>query len=666
MPYFVRFCGLFFAALFLVPTSHAATVADQVRSPTRVRIYQLFVRLFGNTNPTRKVNGTLAENGVGKFADVNDAALASLGNMGFTHLWLTGVLQQATGTDYSSLGMPADDPDLLKGLAGSPYAIKDYFDVCPDYAVDPANRLDEFAALLQRVHAHGMRALIDFVPNHVARSYHSKSHPEDDFGVRDDRQAFFAKHNNFFYLQPGNPSQGEVPPLKLPTYDFRTGQALSPTCKALGGACDGYFSGEQDFGRVTGNNVVSWSPNKDSWYETIKLNYGFDFTRPDATRDYPAPGNPDAGIPDTWIKMDHVLAHWQGLGVDGFRCDMAHMIPPEFWRWAIANARRRQAGVYFIAEGYDDDPAKVAPETGGEHKHEMQILLEAGFDAVYDDPSYKTIKRIYEGPAWANDLDAASRNDRIFASSLRYAENHDEVRLASPQQWGGIGMNVGRAACGVLFALSQGPVMIYNGQEVGEPAQGLAGFGGGNARTTIFDYWSMPELMKWVHGHAYDGAPLSPEQKDLRAFYGRLLQVCGEPAFRDGGSYPLNPANNQNPGFGRAAGETASGRWLYACLRRDPVTGQAFLVLANLHRSIRFEHVGVELPLAALQFLGVAPKRSSLEVAAWHFQERLFPDAGTSVEAHVTNGDRVRLDVSAIPPLTPLYFEISSTGPTAR
>src|SRR5277367_893594 len=184
-------------------------------STERVRIYQLFVRLFSNTNETRKPNGILAENGAGKFNDINSAALASLKDMGFTHLWLTGVLRQATATDYSSIGLPADDPDLLKGLAGSPYAIRDYFDVCPDYATDPAKRLTEFRALLDRIHAHGLKAIIDLVPNHVARSYHSTVHPELTFGAKDDTSKFFDPNNNFFYLRPTDPGGG--PPLKLPT-----------------------------------------------------------------------------------------------------------------------------------------------------------------------------------------------------------------------------------------------------------------------------------------------------------------------------------------------------------------------------------------------------------------------------------------------------------------
>ncbi|NJM37342.1 MAG: alpha-amylase, partial [Akkermansiaceae bacterium] len=162
--------------------------------PKRLVIYQLFVRTFGNTNETRKINGALAENGCGKFFDINDAALSSLKEMGFTHLWLTGVLEQASGTAYPA--RPADDPDILKGIAGSPYAIKDYFDVCPDYAVDPEKRLEEFKELLGRCAAHGLKVIIDFVPNHVARSYKSDVRPEFSFGRDDDRSVFFDRENH--------------------------------------------------------------------------------------------------------------------------------------------------------------------------------------------------------------------------------------------------------------------------------------------------------------------------------------------------------------------------------------------------------------------------------------------------------------------------------------
>jgi glycosidase len=550
------------------------------------------VRTFGNANETRKRDGTLAENGCGKFADITPAALVSLKDMGFTHLWLTGVLEQASGTAYPN--RPADDPDILKGIAGSPYAIRDYFDVCPDYAVDPERRLDEFKALLERCKRHGFKVIIDFVPNHVARSYFSDVRPENSFGTGDDRSAFFSRDNHFYYLQVGHPGGG--PPLKLPT----AGRA----------GCDGLFAPETDFGRVTGNNAVTWEPAINDWYETVKLNYGHDFTTGRDTSHLPGPDAAVSEVPKTWRSMDEILGYWQDMGVDGFRADMAHMVPMEFWRWIVRRCRARSAEVFFAAEAYDNDPAKL---TGG---HVLDELLCAGFDAVYDDPAYKVLEGIYESGKWANDLDPLTFTGRRFHRSLRYAENHDEVRLANPRQWGGLGMRVGKPVSAVLFAMGRGPVMLYHGQEVGEPAAGRAGFGGDNARTSIFDYWSMPEFAKWVNGGKYDGAGLSDERKALREWYGKLIRATQCRAFTGGEFYGLNHANKENASFGRVGDEAVSGHWLYAFLRRDK-TGRAFLVIANFHGSETLRGVKVRIPHDAHMFLG----RTGDET--WTFTDRL-------------------------------------------
>ena len=620
------------------------TPRERCHAQKRVRIYQLFVRLFGNTNETRKQNGTLAENGVGKFADINDTALASIQEMGFTHVWLTGVLQQATATDYSEIGQPADDTDLLKGLAGSPYAIKDYFDVCPDYAEKPAERLQEFAQLIERLHRHKLKAIIDLVPNHVARSYDSCVKPGCNFGscgaagAGDDTTKFFHPHNNFFYLTP----DGNGPPLRLPT--FRDGVPVSPTCQLLGANCDGFFEGERTFGRVTGNNAVTWTPHINDWYETIKLNYGFDFTDPSkSVREYPNAWSPNKEIPDTWKKVDQVIEHWQSLGVDGFRCDMSHMVPPEMWSWTISQARQRQPGVFFMGEAYNDDPAKVpgsdpvVSQLNYGHGNVLFDLLNAGFDAVYDAPVYRALKRIYDGSCWANDIDHEIADDFISQNSVRYAENHDEVRLAAKHEWGGVGQNVGRPVSAILYGLSRGAIMLHNGQEVGEPGAGAEGFGGDDARTSIFDYWSMPEFAKWVNDHRYDGARLSREQKTLRDFYGRLINLVGEPAFRDGKFLPLNPANRDNEQFGRLPGESASGHWLYAFLRYDPMTSQRFLVVVNLHPSETLHDVRIHVPSDALRFLNLDPAhRVTLRdrLSEEPFETEVTLDASISV-AHI-------------------------------
>lgn len=626
-------------AILSVQIMHAVSAPASAVTETRERprIYQLFLRQFSNTNETRKPNGTLAVNGVGKFSDLNDV-LGSLREFGITHVWLLGTPRQATATDYSSIGLPPDDPDLLKGIAGSPFAIRDCFDVCPDYADNPARRLEEFRALLERMHARGLKALIDFVPNHVARSYRSIVKPELNFGARDDRTRFFAPNNNFFYLE------GQ-PPLRLPT--VKDGRPVSPTCQVLGG-CDGLFDGERDHGKVTGNNVVSWTPNLGDWYETVKLNYGFDFTKGrQAPKEYPNAADPQKPIPDTWIKMDAVLAHWQSLGVDGFRCDMAHWIPLEFWRWAIGRARERNRGVFFMAEAYDDDPNKL---TDG---NVLLALVKTGFDAVYDHQSYRVLKDIYDGPKWANDLDAVLGAVAPLHESVRYAENHDEVRLANPAHWGHLGLAVGRPVSALLFALGRGPILVYNGQEVGEPALGAEGFGGDDARTSIFDYWSMPELAKWVNGHHYDGGRLSPEQKALRAWYGRLLRLSNEPGFRNGSFVPLNGVNRQNPHFGRLPAESVSGHWLYAFLRHDPATGQAFLVAANLHGTETLRDIRILLSPEALSDLDAAAGDARLS-----FRDRLAAEPPLALEVTASGLRKNGLIIPVLPPLTACYFEV--------
>ena len=631
----------------------ARTPPDQPRT----RIYQLLPRLFGNTNETRKSGGSVEENGVGKFSDIDERAIGELKNMGFTHVWLTGVLQQATATDHSAVGEPADDPDLLKGLAGSPYAIRDYFDVSPDYADDPAKRKEEFKALIDRLHAQGLKAIIDFVPNHVARSYQSTVRPDLSFGAEDDRDKFFDPKNNFYYLTPEFGAAGNGPPLRLPTTNVGENAAPLP-------GVDGLYEGEKEFGRVTGNDVVSWEPPVDSWYETVKLNYGYDFTdREKKTRLYPHGDKTDIPVPDTWKKMDEVISYWQELGVDGFRADMAHMVPPEFWHWLIVRARQRNPDVYFVAEAYAGDAqvpsgdAAAAAVTRGEV---MTELLKSGFDAVYDDPSYDALKQLYDGPGTANELDTVRPRNFLFDNSLRYAENHDEVRLASPREWGGHGMELGKPVSALLFALSRGPVMLYSGQEVGEPALGVEGFGKDDARTTIYDYWSMPEFAKWVNDGAYDGGKLSPEQNSLREYYRRLLHLADLPAFRDGDFYPLNPDNSDNPGYG-VLPSGAPGHWLYSFLRYDQATGQRILVVANLHPEKTLTDVRIRFPKKAMRFLGWDTIAGSQTVPVMA-GDRLGEVAGESAAIRTTPAEMENpgLRIKELQPLTAAYYELQT------
>jgi glycosidase len=490
-------------------------------------IYQLVVRYFGNLNETNQRDGSLAVNGAGRFADVNAAALTSIRDLGATHVWLTGCVRQATLTDHSAIGLPPDKPDVVKGIAGSFYAVRDCFDVCPDYAVDPANRLAEFDALVERAHAAGLKVLIDFVPNHVARGYRSVVRPDLNFGDGDDPTRFFLPTNHFFYLPepPGQKLRLTKPVNWAPpgitfdgTYPPEDGSTPARTLKA------------------TGDNVTSPSPDSFTWYETVKLNYGYDFVEKVGRYD---------PRPRTWDVMYQVLAHWQARGVDGFRCDFAHYVPPEAWAFLLAEARRRDPAAYFVAEAY--------PYHGsGDPITDRQQLVDAGFDAVYDDLSYNALKRIYQGQGGQEGYAAAAELASATARrrAVRYLENHDERRIASPvvPDGGAGGSGFGSADAGYQLAPLQllagpGPVLVLNGQEVGERADGAEGYAGNDGRTTLFDYWCMPAVARWANGHAYDGGRSTPDELALRKFYADLLALCQEPAVRGDGYWGLKYVN---------------------------------------------------------------------------------------------------------------------------
>jgi glycosidase len=539
-------------------------------------IYQLVVRYFGNVNTTNRRDGTLQVNGCGRFADVSGAALAALKGLGATHVWLTGCLRQATLTPYPALGLPADDPDVVKGIAGSFYAVRDAFDVCPDYAVNPAERLAEFRALVERVHAAGMKVLLDLVPNHVARGYHSVTRPELDFGKGDDKTTFFARDNHFFYLVD---PPGQSLRLSRPAYWDPPGFPF-----------DGRFPPE-DGGpgrppRASGDNCTSASPTKDNWYETVKLNYGYNFVT--GTGHY-------GPRPRTWDRVDEVLRFWQEQGVDGFRCDMAHLVPREAWEHLIGRARLpgRDPGCYFLAEAYV--PSGMASPIAA-----LDALTAAGFDAVYGSAPYDALKRIYQGSGTQNDYDRAvtglSPGER--ARRLGYLENHDERRVASPIVPGrGPGdSGFGAAAAGyqlapLQFLFGNGPVLLFNGQEVGEPGAGFAGFSADDGRTTNFDYWGMPEFARWVNGHAYDGGGLSEAQKALRRFYADLLALCQDPSVRGDGYWGLKYWNRgerfpdcPDDLYTFARFQDGSGRLLLvaACLRPNASVGGRVRMPAEL------------------------------------------------------------------------------------
>ncbi|MBQ7022324.1 MAG: hypothetical protein IJN29_02005 [Akkermansia sp.] len=564
-------------------------------------IYQLFVRHFSNFTPGGVEWGSREQNGCGTFAGVNDAALDALARMGVTHLWLTGVLRHATQTPHP--GLPAAPACVVKGIAGSPYAVTDYFDVDPDLAENPAQRLEEFRALLERVRCRGMVPMIDFIPNHVSRCYSSTLRPELSFGRDDDTAVFFARDNSFYYVEPC----GEKAPLVLP---------------------DGEFVPEYAHARVTGNNAATRTPDACDWYETVKLNYGCDYRHGAyAAEALPAEFTPSVAVPRTWRLLDEVLSYWQNMGVGGFRCDMAHMVPMHFWRWSIVNARLRDENVFFVAEAYNDH-MKLCPADAHE------ALLAAGFNAVYDSAAYRGLVSMYEGCAWANDLDALNRPETALATrGVRYVENHDEPRLASPLHWAGQGAAAARALMVAQYTTTCGPVLFYNGQEVGEQAAGPGGFGGDNGRTSIFDYTNLPRLQHWSNGGLYDGAHLTDEEAALRMFCSRLLPLLQHPALSKGSFYGLNWANMQTPGYGRMPGEAVSGHRLYAFLRHNRKARATVLIVCNFDTTAQADTC-IHIPADACAWAG---KKGSVFTFC-HLLNPSLPDVVISAESLTANG----------------------------
>lgn len=521
-----------FPVTFIKPKEMSAINKD------KFVIYQLFTRLFGNRKTTNKVYGTIDENGSGKFNDIDDTALAALKDFGVTHLWYTGVIEHATLTDYSQFGINPDHPLIVKGIAGSPYAVKDYYDVDPDLAVDVPNRMHEFESLVARTHAHELKVIIDFIPNHVARQYHSDVRPEGirDFGEDDDNTVTFNPNNNFYYI-PNHDfvvPEGHTPPLPVTSpYHERPAKA-------------------------TGNDVFQAQPSQFDWYETVKLNYGVDYLDGRSRHFDP--------IPSTWLKMRDILLYWTGKGVDGFRCDMAEMVPVEFWGWVIPEVKKENPAVIFIAEIYNPFEYRNYINTGQ-------------FDYLYDKVGlYNSLRRIIEGNGSAADITRIWQHESGDFSEhmLRFLENHDEQRIASRYFAG----NPWTALPAMVLSatLHTGPLMLYFGQELGVDPTQQEGFQGEDGRTTIFDYWGVPEFQQWVNGGKFNDELLTTEQKTLREFYGNLNAfVLKNEAVYAGGFYDLQYVNANGQSF------NYDGNIIYCYLRHTDE--QKILFVYNFHES---------------------------------------------------------------------------------
>ena len=504
----------------------------------KIVIYQVLPRLFGNENRTCQPWGDRQTNGCGRMADFTPRALDQIRSLGATHVWYTGLLEHATQTDNGLYGIPADHPAVVKGKAGSPYAIKDYYDITPDVATSIPARMTEFERLVERTHKAGLKVIIDFVPNHVSRLYHSDQQPDDEcqLGQDDDTSVAFSPQNNFYYL-PGEQ-------LAIEGVDL-----------------NGYY--EQP-ARATGNDQFTAHPDRNDWYETVKLNYGVDYQNGRTTHFDP--------VPRTWKQMLHILLFWAAKGVDGFRCDMAEMVPVEFWKWAITQVKALHPEVLFIAEVYNPREYRT-------------YLREGHFDYLYDKVGmYDCLRAVTQGNMQASDITRHWQDvDDIRDQMLYFLENHDEQRLAS-DFFAGDGDH-GRAALIVAASMGRNPFMLYFGQELGERGMDAEGFSGRDGRTTIFDYWTVDSIRRWRNHGRFDNRQLTPQEVSLQQFYSRVLNLCNlEPTLREGDSYDLMYANLRSEHFNPGK--------QYAFVRHHD--GEVILVVANFDN--RDVEVGIHIP----------------------------------------------------------------------
>ncbi len=491
-------------------------------------IYQVFTRLFGNQNSTNKPWGTIEENGVGKFNDFDETALQKIKEFGVSHIWYTGVPHHAVIRDYTKYGISLDDPDVVKGRAGSPYAVKDYYNVNPDLAVNPESRLHEFKQLIERTHQQGMKVIIDIVPNHVARNYQSISKPQGvvDFGANDDTSVEYKRDNNFYYIVGQS--------FKVP--ESKNGyQPLNGEAHPLS---DNHF--DETPAKWTGNGARKVQPDINDWYETVKVNYGvkpdgsYDFER--LPKDYANKGYQahfafwqNKVVPDSWKKFHDIALYWIAMGVDGFRYDMAEMVPVEFWSYLNSAIKMKNPNATLLAEVYN-------PTLYRDYIHLGKM------DFLYDKVDfYDTLKLIMQEKSPTSALlPIVERFEDIDSNLLHFLENHDEQRIASADFAGDA--NKGKPAMAISSLIGKGPNLLYFAQALGEAGDGDAGFGD-PTRTTIFDYWGVPSLQRWSNGGKFDGGRSTKAEKELRQYYVDLLEFSATNSALNGEFLELHRSN---------------------------------------------------------------------------------------------------------------------------
>lgn len=553
---------------------------------SRIIIYQLLPRLFGNEQQNCITNGTIEQNGCGKFNDITATALQAIHKLGITHVWYTGILEHTTRTDYSKYGIENTHPATVKGQAGSPYAIKDYYDTDPDLAVDVNKRREEFKALVERTHKAGLKVIIDFIPNHVARHYKSDNRPVGtyDFGTMDDQNTFFAGHNNFYYL-------GE--------------QSYGYNIDAKDTAETNY---EETPLRATGNDCFG-TPGKNDWYDTVKLNYGID---------YRTGNHCFSPIPDTWVKMLKILKYWASQGIDGFRCDMIEMTPVDFWHWALPQIKNEYPHLIFIGEIYQP--------------HIYRTFINYGcFDYLYDKVGlYDTLRAVMSGRTSASEITyTLQQTSDIRRHMLTFLENHDEQRIAS--DFFAADAERAKAALIVSATIGTQPFMLYAGEELGERGMDKEGYSGVDGRTTIFDYWSIDTLRRWKNGGKYNEELLTGQEKNLQEFHSRLLTLCNsETALREGLFYDLQYANPNSEHYNTDR--------IYSFMRG--IEKELMLIVTNFGNTP--SQCNVNIPTEAFAYYGIETTDEEIKATELLTREtyktKLSPESFITIEAPANSG----------------------------
>ncbi|MCZ4307209.1 alpha-amylase family protein [Vibrio atlanticus] len=545
-------------------------------------IYQVFTRLFGNQNTQNTPWGTIEQNGVGKFSDFTNKALTEIRELGITHIWYTGVPHHAVINDYKHISISDDHPSVVKGRAGSPYAVKDYYSVNPDLADNPAQRLQEFEALIKRSHDNGLKVIIDIVPNHIARNYQGLNNPEGvrDFGDQDDTTVEYHRNNNFYYIPDSAFELPEIEPAFIPLGGEQHPNLASPFLESPA--------------KWTGNGSRLSKPNFDDWYETVKINYG---VRPDGSKDFPELPNDYAmhdhlahyhfwqqvDVPDSWVKFRDIALYWLEKGVDGFRYDMAEMVPVEFWSYLNSSIKVKNQDAFLMAEVYQPDLYR-------------DYIRMGKMDYLYDKVDlYDGLKAVMQGKASTAVIPEIQHQMMdIEHHMMHFLDNHDEQRVASPDFVGN--PHIAKPAMLVSALLSSSPTMIYFGQEVGESGAENAGFGQ-PSRTSIFDYIGVPQHQKWMNGGKFDGGQLNDDEKQLRLFYQQVMTFSLNHSSMTGAYQDLHQSNQLSDS-------------VYAFLRFD--NQELVIAAANFSQS-KTDHIQLKVTAEVIQKLGIADGSYTLQ-----------------------------------------------------